>query len=54
MIRCFLSIDPSSMTISLTAILEMENTLENVVDKIERLPGRGPFFSTWLTLFPAP
>jgi hypothetical protein len=54
MTRYFPSIDPSLMTISLTATLEMENTLENVVDEIERLLGRGPSFSTWLILFPAP
>jgi hypothetical protein len=52
--RCFPSIDPPSMTILLTATLEMEDTLENVVDKTERSPGRGPSFSTWLTLLPDP
>jgi hypothetical protein len=34
------------MTISLTATLEMENTLENVVDKTEGSPGRGLSFAT--------
>jgi hypothetical protein len=54
MTRYFPSIDPSSMTIFLTAILEMDNILENVVDETEGLLGRGQSFSSWLTLFLAP
>jgi hypothetical protein len=46
MIRCFPSIDPSSMTISLTGTLEMENILENAVDETEGLLGRGLSFSS--------
>jgi hypothetical protein len=45
-IICFPSIEPSSMTISLTAILRIANTLENVVDKIKELLGRRLLFSS--------
>jgi hypothetical protein len=43
---CFPSIEPSSMTISLTAILGIANILENVVDKIKEPLGRRPSFSS--------
>jgi hypothetical protein len=34
------------MTISLTIILGIANTLKNIVDKIKELLGRGPSFSS--------
>jgi hypothetical protein len=40
------------MAMSLTAELEIENIFVTTEFKTERLPGRGPLFSSWLTHFP--
>jgi hypothetical protein len=40
------------MATSLTAELEIENILATSGFKTDRLPGRGPSFSSWLTYFP--
>jgi hypothetical protein len=44
--RCFPSIDPSSIATSFIAVLEIENILANIGEKTGELPGRGPLFSS--------
>jgi hypothetical protein len=39
------------MATSLTAELEIENIFVTMEFKIDRLPGRGPSFSSWLIHF---
>jgi hypothetical protein len=39
------------MAMSLTAELEIENIFVTTEFKIDRSPGRGPSFSSWLTYF---
>jgi hypothetical protein len=40
------------MAMALTAELEIENIFVTIEFKTDRLPGRGPLFSFWLTYFP--
>jgi hypothetical protein len=52
MMRWFPSIDPSSIAVSFTTVLEIENIFANTGDKIGEPPGRGLSSSSWLTHFP--
>jgi hypothetical protein len=46
MMRWFLSIDPSSIAVSFTTVLEIENIFPNTGDKIGEPLGRGPSSSS--------
>jgi hypothetical protein len=51
MMRWFPSIDSSSMAISFTIVLEIENIFANTGEKIGELPQRGLSSSSWLKHF---
>jgi hypothetical protein len=48
----FLSINPSLMAASFTAVLEIENIFANSGEKIGEPPGRGLSSCSWLIYFP--
>jgi hypothetical protein len=51
MTRCLLSIDPSSMAVSLMAVLEIDNIFANTDEETADSPGRELSYSSQLTYF---